>query len=344
MNIRLYHMAYPTLTLSSKAIRMKYSRSSFYDSSSSTLAISSSTPRTWLNNTSTSSMSLRSSAITISISSWRSESSKLPPCTFWVMSLKTWHPDGPEEGGSDPKLVSTSYHQRTTTLTRICQFLPTVYPALQPAQFTSHMLTQELAQVSVLELTCLWSLPSTPRRLPDRSDPGSSQPRSPVHRWGGRLFHRGRSGPSQRQGDPTLLHPCAFYLKKLSLADQNYDIRNRELLAIKLALEKWRHRLEGCNHHFKIISNYRNLKYLRDAKRLNPRQARWALFFTRFDFTVSKIERDRVLVTLLVPCHSGGLCTSLLSIMIKHLIANNYACILVFHHFTIVLPIGRDGK
>ncbi len=198
MNIRLYHMAYPTLTLSSKAIWMKYSRSSFYDSSSSTLAISSSTPRTWLNNTSTSSMSLRSSAI--SISSWRSESSKLPPCTFWVMSLKTWHPDGPEEGGSDPKLVSTSYHQGTTTLTRICQFPPKVYPALQPAQFTSHMLTQELAQVSVLELTCLWSLPSTPRRLPDCSDPGSSQPRSPVHRWGGRLFHRGRSGPFSAPG------------------------------------------------------------------------------------------------------------------------------------------------
>ncbi len=42
--------------------------------------------------------------------------------------------------------------------------------------------TQGPAQVSVLELTCLRSLPSTPRSLPNRSDPGSSQPRSPVHR------------------------------------------------------------------------------------------------------------------------------------------------------------------
>ncbi|KAG5281322.1 hypothetical protein AALO_G00069940 [Alosa alosa] len=33
--------------------------------------------------------------------------------------------------------------------------------------------------------------------------------------------------------------------------------------------------------------HHRNLEYLRSAKRLNPRQARWSLFFTRFDFTLS---------------------------------------------------------
>ncbi len=112
----------------------------------------------------------------------------------------TWNPDGPEEGGSDPELASTSYRQGTTTFPRICKFLPKVYPQLQPAQFTSHILTQGPAQVSVLELTCPWSLPSTPRSLPDRSDPGSSQPRSPIHRRGGRLFHRGRSGPFAAAG------------------------------------------------------------------------------------------------------------------------------------------------
>ncbi len=98
---------------------------------------------------------------------------------------------------------------------------------------------------------------------------------------------------SQWQGDPTRLHPCAFYSKKLSPAEQNYDIGNRELLAIKLALEEWRHWLEGANHRFDVITDHRNLKYLRDAKRLNPRQARWALFFTRFDFTVSYRPGDK---------------------------------------------------
>ncbi len=108
---------------------------------------------------------------------------------------------------------------------------------------------------------------------------------------------------SQRQGDPTRLHPCAFYSKKLSPAKQNYDIRNRELLAIKLALEEWRHWLEGANHRFEVITDHRNLDYLRNAKRLNPRQAWWALFFTRFGFTSHIDQESRIAGRM--PCHAS---------------------------------------
>jgi len=68
--------------------------------------------------------------------------------------------------------------------------------------------------------------------------------------------------------------PCAFFSKKLSPAEANYDIGNRELLAVKLALEEWRHWLEGAKHPFLVLTDHKNLQYLRDAKRLNPRQAR----------------------------------------------------------------------
>ncbi len=92
---------------------------------------------------------------------------------------------------------------------------------------------------------------------------------------------------SQWKGEPPVLHPCAYFSRKLSPAEQNYDIGDRELLAIKLALEEWRHWLEGAQHPFEVITDHKNLQYLRDARRLNPRQARWALFFTRFRFTVT---------------------------------------------------------
>ncbi len=92
---------------------------------------------------------------------------------------------------------------------------------------------------------------------------------------------------SQRQGEPAKLYPCAFFSRKLSAAERNYDVGNRELLAMKLALEEWRHWLEGTTHPFIILTDHKNLEYLRSAKRLNPRQARWALFFTRFHFTVT---------------------------------------------------------
>ncbi len=92
---------------------------------------------------------------------------------------------------------------------------------------------------------------------------------------------------SQQQGTPTRLHPCAFFSRKLSPAEKNYDIDNQELLAIKLTLEEWRHWLEGAQLPFMVLTDHKNLEYLRDAKRLNPRQARWALFFTRFNLSIS---------------------------------------------------------
>ena len=59
------------------------------------------------------------------------------------------------------------------------------------------------------------------------------------------------------------------------------------LVAVKMALEEWRHWLEGAQHPFLVWTDHRNLEYLQQARRLNPRQAQWALFFGRFDFTLS---------------------------------------------------------
>uniref|UniRef100_A0A9J7YE42 Gypsy retrotransposon integrase-like protein 1 n=1 Tax=Cyprinus carpio carpio TaxID=630221 RepID=A0A9J7YE42_CYPCA len=56
---------------------------------------------------------------------------------------------------------------------------------------------------------------------------------------------------------------------------------------MKAAFEEWRHWLEGATHPFTVLTDHKNLEYLRTAKRLNPRQARWSLFFTRFDFSVT---------------------------------------------------------
>ncbi|XP_057696537.1 retinoic acid receptor RXR-gamma-B isoform X2 [Corythoichthys intestinalis] len=92
---------------------------------------------------------------------------------------------------------------------------------------------------------------------------------------------------SQRSPLTGKIHPCAFLSKKLTSAERNYDVGNRELLAIKVALEEWRHWLEGADQPFVVWTDHRNLEHLRTAKRLNARQARWSLFFTRFNFVLS---------------------------------------------------------
>ena len=92
---------------------------------------------------------------------------------------------------------------------------------------------------------------------------------------------------SQRCTSDGKVHPCAFFSRRLSSAERNYDVGNRELLAIKLALEEWRHWLEGAAQPFVVWTDHKNLAYIQGAKRLNSRQARWALFFTRFRFSIS---------------------------------------------------------
>ncbi len=92
---------------------------------------------------------------------------------------------------------------------------------------------------------------------------------------------------SQRSSSDDKMHPCAYFSHRLSSAEHNYDIGNRELLAVKLALEEWRHWLEGSGVPFIVWTDHKNLEYIRSAKRLNSRQARWALFFGRFEFLLS---------------------------------------------------------
>lgn len=63
------------------------------------------------------------------------------------------------------------------------------------------------------------------------------------------------------QHDPVggWLHPCAFMSRKLSPAAKNYDIGNHELLAVKVALEEWRHWLEGAEQPFIVFTDHKNL-------------------------------------------------------------------------------------
>jgi len=66
--------------------------------------------------------------------------------------------------------------------------------------------------------------------------------------------------------------------------EQNYEIHDKEMLAIICALEKWRYFLEGATHLVEIWTDHKNLEYFITAKKLNYHQARWSLHLARFDF------------------------------------------------------------
>lgn len=78
---------------------------------------------------------------------------------------------------------------------------------------------------------------------------------------------------SQRCEDKMKMHPVAFCSQKIRPAERNYDVGDRKLLAVTLALEEWRLWLEGSQLPFVVLTDHKNLEYIRTAKRLNPRQA-----------------------------------------------------------------------
>jgi len=75
-----------------------------------------------------------------------------------------------------------------------------------------------------------------------------------------------------------------FYSKSLFSVERNYEIYDKEMLAIICALEEWRHFLEGVTYPVEIWTDHKNLEYFMTAKKLNRCQAHWSLHLARFDF------------------------------------------------------------
>ena len=83
------------------------------------------------------------------------------------------------------------------------------------------------------------------------------------------------------------LHPVAFHSCKFDVAEINYEVHDKELLAIVDSFEQWHHFLEGSPHQVIVYSDHKNLTYFQSARVLNRRQARWAQFLTHFDFKIT---------------------------------------------------------
>ena len=82
------------------------------------------------------------------------------------------------------------------------------------------------------------------------------------------------------------LHPVAYRSKKSFGLELNYDVHNKELLAIVDAFEEWRAYLEGSRHPIMVYSDHKNLSYFTTTKKLNQRQVRWAELLISYNFQI----------------------------------------------------------
>ena len=80
--------------------------------------------------------------------------------------------------------------------------------------------------------------------------------------------------------------PIAFLSKSLLPAECNNEIYNKELLAIMICLDKWRHYVLGAPERFEVWSDHKNLEYFWKPQNINRQQARWVSMLADYDFSL----------------------------------------------------------
>ena len=113
--------------------------------------------------------------------------------------------------------------------------------------------------------------------MPDPERPFEVETDASDYALGGQLGQR---------DDERRLHPVAFFSKKLNGPELNYQINDKELMAIIEAFKKWKHYLSGTNHQVKVYTDHKNLTYFTTTKELNKRQTRWSEFLSEFNFRI----------------------------------------------------------
>lgn len=86
--------------------------------------------------------------------------------------------------------------------------------------------------------------------------------------------------------DENVLHPVAFYSKKLNDVERRWPVHDKELYGIVVAFRQWRQYLQGSRHQIIVYTDHRNLQYFMTKNLVNDRHIRWSLEFSKYDFII----------------------------------------------------------
>jgi RNase H-like domain found in reverse transcriptase len=83
------------------------------------------------------------------------------------------------------------------------------------------------------------------------------------------------------------IHPVTFCSHSMQHTELNYDIHDKELLAVFDAFCTWHTYLEGTAHTISVITDHKNLEYFTSTKLLTHRQAQWSKYLSSFDYLIT---------------------------------------------------------
>ena len=94
------------------------------------------------------------------------------------------------------------------------------------------------------------------------------------------------AGVLSQYEDQGIVHPVDLLSKKHALGECNYEIYDKELLAVVRAFEEWRAELQSVINPVQVLTNHKNLEYFTTTKLLNCRQTTWSQFLFQFNFQI----------------------------------------------------------
>ena len=78
----------------------------------------------------------------------------------------------------------------------------------------------------------------------------------------------------------------AYRSKTMQGAECDYDIHDKELLAIIQALKEWKRYTRGSPRPIPIFTDHKNLVTFITMKELSERQGRWQIFLSQYNFRI----------------------------------------------------------
>ncbi|KAJ1598432.1 hypothetical protein NDA14_000399 [Ustilago hordei] len=96
-------------------------------------------------------------------------------------------------------------------------------------------------------------------------------------------------------------HPVAFYSRKMSPAEKNYEIHDKELLAVVACLTQWRHMLAGLPRQLVILTDHEALKYFKSQRCITDKGGEPDALTRRTDMQPAGEEQDHNVRQLLPP-------------------------------------------
>lgn len=77
------------------------------------------------------------------------------------------------------------------------------------------------------------------------------------------------AGVLSQTDESGVTRPVAYFSKRMNPAKGNYEIYDKELLAIVQCFKQWRPELKGAAHLIQVLSDHKNLQYFTTTKQLS---------------------------------------------------------------------------